>query len=92
MFECYFEGKMVIPSHDAIKDIIRHKIPPNVVNDIIECGEKYKDGKMSRGEKGLSKRYKKEIVFIKSVPLYSIYYNEEVWVMKHVGKKMENEK
>lgn len=87
MFECYFEGKMVMPSHDPIKDIIRHKILPNKIIDIIENGDKYKDDKMSRGETGRSKKYKKELVFVKLVPSYSIDYKEEVWVMKHVGKR-----
>lgn len=76
-----------MPSHDAIKDIIRHKIQPNHITDIIESGDEYKDDKMSKGEIGRSKKYKGELVFVKLVPSYSIDYDEEVWVMKHVGKR-----
>jgi hypothetical protein len=86
MFECRFNGRLCVMSLDAVKDIARHGITSRLLVEIIECGEDYRDTKMSRGEIGRCIRRKDEFLFAKLVPSYSTSLDEEVWLVKHVGR------
>ena len=86
MFECQFNGRLCVLSLDAVKDMARHDISPFVVREIIECGQEFSDTKMGRGELGRCIRRKDDVVFVKLVPSYSFSLDEEVWLVKHVGR------
>jgi len=86
MFECQFNGRLCVLSLDAVKDMARHDIPPLVVRDIVEFGQEFWDSKMGRGEIGRCLKQKGQVVFIKLVPSYSFSLDEEVWLVKHVGR------
>jgi hypothetical protein len=86
MFECRFNGRLCVLSLDAVKDMARRDISPYFLAEIIEQGQDYKDAKMGRGEIGRCITKKDEIVFIKLVMSYSMSLDEEVWLVKHVGR------
>jgi hypothetical protein len=86
MFECQFNGRLCVVSLDAAKDMARHDIGPFLVREIIEYGQDFSDSKMGKGEMGRCMRLKGEVVFVKLVPSYSFSLDEEVWLVKHVGR------
>ncbi len=90
MFELRYNGKLCIPSHDALKDMARHDVPPSLVERIIMDGGEHRNGMMCPGEVGRSVNKGGFEIFVKLVPSFSISLNEEVWVMKHVGKRRLN--
>lgn len=87
MFDLKFRGKLCIPSHDALKDMSRHNIPPALVERIILKGEDFKDRRMIKSEIGRSIKKGKLEIIVKLVPSHSYFLNEEVWVIKHIGKR-----
>jgi hypothetical protein len=86
MFGCQFKGRLCVLSLDAVKDMARHDISPFVVREIIEYGQDFSDSKMGRGELARCISRKDEVVFVKPVPSYSFSLDEEVWLVKHVGR------
>ena len=86
MFGCQFNGRLCVLSLDAAKDMARHDVPPILLREIIELGQEFADTKMGRGEMGRCLRQKGEVVFVKLVPSYSFSLDEEVWLVKHVGR------
>lgn len=87
MFDLRYQGKLCIPTHDALKDMSRHDVPPTLVERIILDGEDYEDKMMTKGEIGRSMNKGKFKILVKLVPSYSYSLNEEVWAIKHIGKK-----
>lgn len=73
-------------SRDAINDLKKNGISPFTLREIIEQGEDFRDTKMGRGEDGRSIAIKDEVLFAKLVATYSFSLDEEVWLVKHVGK------
>ena len=87
MFNLKYKNKPCVPSHDALKDMARHDVPFSFVGYIILEGQDYTDRMMAKGEIGRMVRKGKFIIFVKLVPSYSRWDGEEVWLMKHIGKK-----
>ena len=87
MFDLRYLKKLCIPSHDALKDMARHDVPPSLVEMIILDGDEHKNGMMGKGEVGRSVNKGSFEVFVKLVPSYSQSLDEDVWVIKHVGKR-----
>ena len=87
MFDLKYRKKLCIPSYDALKDMSRHNIPPALVEMIIPEGEDFKDRYMIKGEIGRSIRKGNFEIIVKLVPSYSYSLDEEVWVIKHIGKR-----
>jgi hypothetical protein len=87
MFDLRYRKKLCISSLDALKDMSRHNVPPALVEKIIVEGEDFKDRKMGKGEIGRSIKKGKFEIFVKLVPSYSYSLDEEVWVIKHIGKR-----
>ena len=86
MFECQIDGRLCVLSRDALNDLQRNGISHFTLREIIEHGEDYRDAKMGRGELGRCMIVKNEVLFTKLVPIYSFSLDEEVWLVKHVGK------
>ncbi len=86
MFDLKYRKKLCIPSYDALKDMSRHNIPPTLVEMIILEGEDFKDRYMIKGEIGRSIKKGRFEIIVKLVPSYSYSLNENVWVIKHIGK------
>ncbi len=86
MFDLKYRKKLCIPSYDAVKDMSRHNIPPALVERIILEGEDFKDRHMIKGEIGRSIKKGRFEIIVKLVPSYSYSLNENVWVIKHIGK------
>jgi len=87
MFNLRYKGKTCVPSHDALKDMARHDVSDSIVEYIILEGEDYSDKFMVKGEIGRSIRKDKFTMFVKLVPSYSRWADEDVWLIKHIGKK-----
>lgn len=87
MFNLRYKKKPCVPSHDALKDMARHDIPPYLVETIILEGDDFEDRMMTKGEVGRSIKKDKFEIIVKLVPSYSYSTNEDVWVIKHVGKR-----
>ncbi|MBI5000860.1 MAG: hypothetical protein HZB92_04950 [Euryarchaeota archaeon] len=87
MFELRFRGRLCVPSHDALRDMARHDVPPSLVECIVIEGEEYANGLSAKGEAGMALRKGGYIIFVKLVPSLSLALDEEVWVIKHVGKR-----
>ena len=87
MFNLRYKNKLCVPSHDALKDMARHDVPPALVESIILEGQDYADKMMAKGEIGRSLNQGKFMVLVKLVPSYSRSMDEDVWVIKHIGKK-----
>ena len=87
MFNLKYKGKLCVPSHDALKDMNQHDIPHHLVEDIILNGQDFEDRMMAKGEIGRAVAKDKFIIFVKLVPSYSRWDGEEVWLIKHIGKK-----
>jgi hypothetical protein len=86
MFGCQLNGRLCVLSLDATKDMARHDVPPILLREIIELGQEFADTKMGRGEIGRCLRQNGEVVFVKLVPSYSFSLDEEIWLVKHVGR------
>ncbi|MFO7618723.1 MAG: hypothetical protein R6W91_03600 [Thermoplasmata archaeon] len=87
MFNLRYEGKLCVPSHDALKDMARHDVPPRLVEVMILDGQDYEDRMMAKGEIGRMVRKDGFIIFAKLVPSCSRWDGEEVWLIKHIGKR-----
>lgn len=87
MFDLKYLKKLCIPSYDAVKDMSRHNIPPALVERIIIEGENFKDRHMKKGEIGRSIKIGKFEIIVKLVPSYSFSLDEDIWVIKHIGKR-----
>lgn len=87
MFNLMYKGKLCVPSYDALKDMARHDVPPQLVAVIILDGEDYTDRMMVKGEIGRMVRKDRFIIFVKLVPSCSRWNDEEVWLVKHIGKR-----
>lgn len=87
MFDLRYKGKLCIPSRDALKDMARHDVPPSLVEKIVINGDDYENGMMGKGEIGRSVRKRGFEIFVKLVPSYSYSLDEDVWVIKHIGKR-----
>lgn len=87
MFDLKYRKKLCIPSYDAVKDMSRHNIPPALVERIIIEGENFKYRHMKKGEIGRSIKKGKFEIIVKLVSSYSYSLNEDVWVIKHIGKR-----
>jgi hypothetical protein len=87
MFDLRYKGKLCVPSHDALKDMTRHDVSHFTVASIIVEGHDYKDKMMAEGEVGRFITKGNLAVFVKLVPSYSRSTDEEVWLIKHVGKR-----
>ncbi len=87
ILELKFREKLCLPSKDALKDMINLGIDPYLLETIVEKGADYKNDKMSKNEIGRSIEKGKEIIFVKLVPTYSYLLDEEIWLIKHVGKR-----
>ncbi|MEW6069386.1 MAG: hypothetical protein AB1485_02095 [Candidatus Thermoplasmatota archaeon] len=74
-------------SKDALKDMINLDINLYLLETIIEEGAEYKNALMSKNEVGRSIIKGKEIIFAKLVPTYSYSLDEEIWLIKHIGKR-----
>ena len=86
MFECRFNGRLCVLSRDAINDLQKNHISPFTLREIIEYGVDFRDAKMGRGELGRCIVVKDEVLFAKLLPTYSYCLDEEIWLVKHVGK------
>jgi hypothetical protein len=86
MFECRFNGRLCVLSRNALDDLQRNGISHLTLREIVERGEDFRDTKMGRGEVGRCLVLKGEVLFAKLVPTYSLILDEEVWLVKHVGK------
>ena len=78
---------LCIPSHDALKDMVKHNLTPSLVEAIIIDGIDYKDRMMGKNEIGRSIKKDNFEIFVKMVQSYSFSLDENVWVIKHIGKK-----
>ncbi len=87
MFTPYFKDAMCIPSKDALKDMIKNNVPPDLVQFIIEMGEDYINIKKSKNEVVRCIGAGRKLIFVKLVPSYSYSLKEEVWLIKHIGVK-----
>ena len=87
MFNLRYKGKTCVPSHDSLKDMARHDVPLSLVEYIILEGQDYADRMMAKGEIGRMVRKDKFIIFVKLVPSHSHWADEDVWLIKHIGKK-----
>ena len=87
MFNLKFQKKLCIPSHDALKDMTRHNIPPAQVETIIIDGGDFKDKMMVKDEIGRAIKKGNFEIFVKLIPSYSYSLDEEIWVIKHIGKR-----
>ena len=87
MFDLKYRKKLCIPSYDAVKDMARHIIPPALLERIILEGEDFRDRHMKKGEIGRTIKKGKLEIFVKLVPSYSYSLKEDVWVIKHIGKR-----
>lgn len=87
IFGCRFRGKMCILSKDALKDMINLDVSPDLLETIINEGKDYTDDKMSMGEVGRSIKKRGNIIFVKLVPSYSYSLDENIWLIKHIGKR-----
>lgn len=87
MFNLRYKGKLCVPSHDALKDMARHDISHFTVASIILEGQDYRDKMMVKGEIGRFVTKDNLAIFVKLVPSYSRSTNEDVWLIKHVGKR-----
>jgi hypothetical protein len=87
MFNLKYQKKLCIPSYDALKDMARHSVPPFLVEEIVVEGDEYKDKMMGKDEVGRSIKKGNFEIFVKLVPSYSYSLDEEVWVIKHIGKR-----
>ena len=87
MFDLRYKRKLCIPSHDALKDMARHDVPPSLIETIIVDGDDFKDKMMAKGEIGRSMKKGNFEIFVKLVPSYSYSQDKDVWVIKHIGKR-----
>ncbi len=87
MFNLRYKNKPCVPSHDALKDMARHDISPTLVEHIILEGCDYQDRMMAKGEIGRSIKKDKFTILVKLVPSYSRWADEDVWLIKHIGKR-----
>ena len=87
MFDLYFRKKRCIPSRDALKDMVKHNVPPTLIRSIIEEGEDYRNSRMGKKEVGCAIHKGESMIFVKLVPSYSYSLDEDVWLIKHVGIK-----
>lgn len=87
MFDLKYHKKLCISSLDAVKDMSRHNVPPALVEKIILEGEDFKDRQMGKREIARSIKKGKYEIFVKLVPSYSYSLDEEIWVIKHIGKR-----
>ncbi len=87
MFNLKYKGKTCVPSHDALKDMARHDVPPSLVEHIILDGQDYKDKMMAKGEIGRAVQKGNFTILVKLVPSYSRWGDEDVWLIKHIGKR-----
>jgi hypothetical protein len=87
MFNLKFQKKLCIPSHDALKDMARHDVPPSMVEEIVLDGDDFKDKMMIKGEIGRSIKKGNFEIFVKLIPSYSYSMDEDVWIIKHIGKR-----
>ena len=87
MFNLRYKNKPCVPSHDALKDMARHDVPFSFVEYIILEGQDYTDRMMAKGEIGRMVEKDKFTIFVKLVPSYSRWADEDVWLIKHIGKK-----
>ncbi|MDI6917363.1 MAG: hypothetical protein QMC80_06155 [Thermoplasmatales archaeon] len=78
---------MCILSKDALKDMINLDVSPDLLETIINEGKDYTDDKMSMGEVGRSIKKRGNIIFVKLVPSYSYSLDENIWLIKHIGKR-----
>jgi hypothetical protein len=90
MFDLRYLKRLCIPSHDALKDMARHDVPPSLVERIILDGEEHRNGMMCAGEVGRSVTKGGFEILVKLVPSHSYSLDEDVWVIKHVGKRRLN--
>ena len=87
MFNLKYKRKLCIPSHDALKDMARHDVPPSLVETIITEGDDFKDKMMTKGEVGRSVKKGNFEILVKLIPSYSYSLDKDVWVIKHIGKR-----
>ncbi len=87
MFNLRYKGKPCVPSHDALKDMARHDVSHFMVEHIILEGEDYSDKFTVKGEIGRSVRKGKFTIFVKLLPSHSHWADEDVWLIKHIGKR-----
>jgi hypothetical protein len=87
MFDLKYRKKLCIPSYDAVKDMSRHNIPPALVERIILKGDDFKDRHMKKDEFGRAIKKGKFEIIVKLVLSYSYSLKEDVWVIKHIGKR-----
>ena len=87
MFDLKHQGKLCIPSHDALKDMARHDVSPYLVEKIVVDGDDYKNRRLAEGEVGRSIKKGNFMIFVKLAPSYSFSLDEDVWIIKHIGKR-----
>ncbi len=87
MLDLRYEGKLCIPSHDALKDMAKHDVSPSLLEKIVMDGDDYRDKMMSKGEIGRAIKKGGFETFVKLVPSYSHSLDKDVWVIKHIGKR-----
>ena len=87
MFNLRYQKKLCVPSNDALKDMARHNVPPIMVEEIVFDGTDFKDKMMIKGEIGRSIKKGNFEIFVKLIPSYSYSMEEDVWVIKHIGKR-----
>jgi hypothetical protein len=86
MFDLKYRKRLCIPSYDALRDMSRHNIPPALVERIKLEGEEFKYRYMIKGEIGKSIKKGRFEIIVKLIPSCSYSLNEDVWVIKHIGK------
>lgn len=83
----WYKNKRCLPSRDCLDDALKHSLSQEDIRMIVEEGKQYYDERMQTDEEGRSLTKGAELVFVKLVPTYSFSINEEIWLIKHVGKK-----
>jgi len=69
-----------------MNDLQKNGISPFTLREILEYGKDFRDAKMGRGELGRCIVVKGEILFAKLLPTYSFCLDEEIWLVKHIGR------
>ena len=87
MFNLKFRKKLCVPSHDALKDMVKHNLTPAFVETIIIDGDDFKDRMMGKNEIGRSIKKGNFEIFVKLIQSYSYSLDENVWVIKHICKR-----
>jgi hypothetical protein len=87
MFNLKFEGTLCVLTKHALKDIDKLNITELTVETIIRYGDDYRNNRTKKNERGRSMSIGGYLIFAKMVLVYSPMLDDDVWMIKHVGKR-----